>query len=73
MTNKEAKAWLQLAARVQQEFGCAVMFICDEEGCDQLTKARKPKAGEPTDDTDRRQKKFAADTDGAMNTSIESE
>lgn len=48
MTNKEAKAYLQLATRVKQEFGCAVMFIADEEGRDLLAKA---------------QKKFTANTD----------
>lgn len=52
MTKKEAKQWLQMAARVQQEFGCAVMFVCDDDGKEQL----EAMAGA--------QKKLAADTDG---------
>ncbi len=49
MTKKEAKRWLQLAAAVQKEFGCAVMFLVDDDGKEQLTKA---------------QKKFAVEADG---------
>ena len=47
-----------MAAAVQKEFGCAVMFLCDADGKEQLAKA---------------QKKFAVDTDGVNDTSIESE
>ena len=43
MTENEAKKWLALGEAVEQEFGCTVLFIVDDEGREQFSKLAEDK------------------------------
>lgn len=43
MTEQEARNWLRLGEAVQQEFGCTVLFIVDDDGIDQLLSTTRDK------------------------------